>query len=220
MQRHIPLRFELGKQIFRVGVFRGDFVLRGRRQVRQPRLNLAHAAHVRADVPRRFKDSPVLVQQHQIAVPPHDFQHQPAQDVVAQFIHRVNIDVNHAVAVHLLDAQNAPAEDLLAQEHTEHRRFKWILEIQIREVAARIVRRRAQQQPMIRRSRANQQHNRILLRLRNAVDSPARQNRVHLPRRKPQCQAIHRHKITPPTRGSASGLCQRVFDPLDSLSRD
>lgn len=113
-------------------------------------------------MPRRFKDSPVLVQQHQIAVPPHDFQHQPAQDVVAQFIHRVNIDVNHAVAVHLLNAQNAPAENLLAQEHTEHRRFERIREIQIREVAARIVRRRAQQQPMIRRSRANQQHNGIL----------------------------------------------------------
>ena len=66
------------------------------------------------------------------------------------------------------------------------------------QVAPCVIRACAQQKPLVRAPRPYQQHQRILLRLRDLINAPAHQHFFHLSGHKPQRQSIHRHRRSPP----------------------
>ena len=175
-----------------------QLVLGGRGRVGQSGLNLPDPVHVSRHMPRCFQDSPVFVQQDQVAVSAHDLQHQPASHMIPQLVHGIHVHVHDPVAFRLGYAVNPSARQLLAHQHAEGRRLQRVGKASVRQVASGVVRRCAQQQLPVLVLRPDQHHHQIPLRLINPVNPAPSQHLIQFSDGKPHRQSVHGHLLKPP----------------------
>ena len=148
-------------------------------------------------MPGGLQNAALAIHQDQVGVAAHHLQDQPAQHMVAHFVHGVQVDVHHAVAADLSDRLHPRAHQLLAQEHAEHGRLQGIGEGGSCQVAAGVVRRGAQEQAAVFVPGADKENDGILLRLGDFINAAAGQGSVQLPGGKADGQSVHGHGESP-----------------------
>ena len=187
------MRTQPGMQVFTGGVFRGQPVLRRRREIGHSGLDLPDPAHLRVHVAGGFQDPVILIQQQEIGMPAHDLEHQAAQHMVAQLVDRVQVYMDDPIAADLADGHDARAGQLLAQQHAHGRRLQRVGIGTHGQVAAGIVRRRAEKQAAIFAACADEHDDGVTFGLGDLVHPPAAKHFVQFPGGETCRQSVHWH---------------------------
>ena len=114
-----------------------------------------------------------------------------------QLVRAVERQVEHALGRGLADTGKPAARQMLAQQHTEHRRLGGILTQDLRELHARLVRPRVEEQAQI---AAQEQHDLVARGLLHLVDARAEELPLQFVCQCPQADRVKRHR-SPPSSG-------------------
>ena len=175
----------------------GELVERRRQTVEKAGQQLARGGEVRVHAAQTFDDALLRVEQDEVRPPPHTFKNELLLADLAKLIRALERQDHHALKVRLLDGQYARADQVLAQQHTEHRRLGGVVAQNIRELDARLVRARVEQQPQI---TAQQQNDLVARGLLHLVDARPDELGAKFIQNCPQADRVkwHRH---PPSSG-------------------
>ena len=105
--------------------------------------------------------------------------------------------MNDTVAADLADLRDPGAGQLFAHQHAQRRRFQRVGIGSHGQMAPGVVRRGAQEQSVIRASRADHQHDRVPLRLGDLIDPSACERLIQFPGGESHRQPVHRHESLP-----------------------
>ena len=144
----------------------------GRRLIVKPRQHLAGCGHIRVHPPQAIDDASLSVQQDQVGPAAHGLQHQRPLSRLAEVIRHIQLQPHQPLQGRLHQIRHPGAHQMLAQEHAEHRRLRWIVPGELRQLDTGRVGAGIQQQPLI----APQQQNHLVPgRLLDLVDSQTQQ---------------------------------------------
>ena len=197
------LQLELGKRFHAredVRHRRGEeveLVLCGRQLVVVAGQHGAHAAVGIADLADGVNDLAVCGEDD-VAVLAHELEHERLRREHAARANRVDVDEEQAIEAVLTDGGDAPRLDLLAQHHAEHGRLRRILERLQEQVRGGVRGIRRDVQEKIPPGLADGEDDRLLVRLRDLVDAPARERAVELARERMHGKAVEAaHRLSP-----------------------
>ena len=180
----------------RVGQQR-ELVERRRKLIVQPRQQRPRTGNLKLHTAHTIQNAVVLVEQQEVRAAAHRLEHQLLRAGLAQLIHAADGERHDALQSALLDLRDASADEVLAQQHTEHRRLGGILTQDLRELHARLVRPRVEEQAQI---AAQEQHDLVARGLLHLVDARAEELPLQFICQCPQADRVKRHR-SPPSSG-------------------
>ena len=162
--------------------------------VEQPRQHLPGLGHLKIHAPQAVENAPVCARQNEIGIAPHQLQDQLLTAGHAHLVRAVKAEAQDAFGGGLREFRDASAGEVLAQEHTEHRRLRGIVKARLRQMNARTVDIRREQELF---PPAELQQHGVAGGLLNFINARAEQDRLQLLYDGSQKVSVKGHSLPP-----------------------